>query len=307
MRVVGQPRRLQRALAHLARLGQPAHQLEGERLDEHHRDDEPPLPAPPGDGDAAVDVAQHVLVALEVVLRPSEHVERVGPGAQLVVGQAIDESDRLLAVPQRGGGRPLQRLGERESGRCTCAQRRIAELAGDVQRGPRALLGRPRRHRVERVDRELDAERGGARTRAVRQLLPCPLETGVRVVVPAEPVLDGGAHGRQLHRLAVGARGQGIGRAQQRRVAALELAGRALRRGECDERIDPARRVTRRQQAQRRVVPACGDAGRSRERLVAGCSQQRDRRVVARLGGLLDVTGAVRGIGAAIAEHRRRA
>ena len=76
-------------------------ELERVALDEHHRDEQPPLAGRPRDRDAAVDVGDGLVPVLEVVLGPAEVVQRLEARRQLGIRELIDLGERLGAVLAR--------------------------------------------------------------------------------------------------------------------------------------------------------------------------------------------------------------
>ena len=157
----------------LDRLGQAALHLEREVLDEHQRHEQPPLAGRPGDRDAALDVGDRVVVALEVGLGPAEVVERLEPRRQLGVGQPVDLGAGLLAVLAAPPSMRPAAVSPRHSAEAAAAIRARSPTARAVVERAAAHLDRLLEvELVEAVDGQLDLQRGRRRRRAVGQLLP---------------------------------------------------------------------------------------------------------------------------------------
>ena len=120
-----------------------------------------------------------------------------------------------------------------------------------------------------------------------------------------EPVLDRRAARGQLDPARQRVGGKQCQRIQQRLPAALEVAERAQRPGEVDPNVHLPLAVLGRQQPQRRFEPVSSDGRSTRRRRHARLQEQRDRLLVARARGVLDVVRALGRCGAPRGQRRR--
>ena len=116
--------------------------------------------------------------------------ERVEPAADLVVRETVDERGGVRRISLSLSRATADGTCEGTYGERRCEQRLIAEQLGRIDRPVR-----PGAHRVvvavvEAVTDELDHELDPLRGSGVSELGERGLEVGVRLVVPAEEVLD---------------------------------------------------------------------------------------------------------------------
>ena len=294
--VGGEPRDLDGGLAHRDRLRHPPLHLERVALDEHHRNEQPPLIGRARDRDAALGVRDRVVVALEVVLGPAQVVQRLQPRRQRRVGQTVDLLERLLAVLPRLRAATRCGLAERERRSGRRDQRAVAELRGRsrARRFPSSGSGRSR----ARTSRRPPARSGR----------PLPLPTRGRGG-PPRPASDAGGPRRgarasaRRRRTAPSARCVG-----PRRSPATSRPPRAVSSRHCSS--SPTERWADASATRTSTWRASSSLGSSRNTApnhraaVAGAwgavafpaaSRQRDRLLVARSGRLLDVMRALAG------------
>ena len=182
---------------------------------------------------------------------------------------------------------------------------RLAEAQRSRGRGDqRSIANRARRHQglathlhclfeitfVQPVYRELDFEDCSFRGRPVGELLPRMGQAAMGVVVPAQPVLDGGALSRQLDPLRDGAIREELERVEEGRPAAIELSQRAERGGERDAHVELAR-IPRRQESQGRLEPPRRRGRCSRSGGRPGFEEDGDGLLVALSRALFQVVG----------------
>ena len=300
-----EPRRLDGRLAELDRVGDATLHLVRVALDECDRDQQPPLVRGPGDRDPAVRVRGGLVVVLEVVLRPAEVVQRLQPGRQLGVRQPVDEGRRLRAVLARGVDPSRGDLAERQRRRGRGDEGAVAGRAG---RHERTLAHRDRLLEVELVEavhRQLELQRRRGRRRAVGQLVPGARQPRMRILVPAEPVLDRRAARGQIDPARQRVGGQQGERLQERLPAALELAERAQRPREVDPDVHLPLAVLGRQQPQRHLEPVRRDGRSTRRGRAARLQEQRDGLLVPLARAVLDVMRALGRRGAAGGQRGR--
>ena len=184
--VAQQPRGLDGGLGELARLAQAAADLQRVGEPDRHRDHELALAGRAGDGDAAAQVADGVVVALAEELGEPEVVGGVDAAGQRAVVEAVHAAGGLdLQRLGLGGaaepelGEALERGGERGERRRVDAQRRVARRGAPTParrrsrcrraRPPRARpRGRPRRPSPARRARSARRAAGRARRRGGR-------------------------------------------------------------------------------------------------------------------------------------------
>ena len=220
----------------------------------------------------------------------------VEPNAELVVRETVDERGGVCGISQPLGRATPNRTCEDTSGERRCEQRLIAEQLGRIDRS-----ARPSAHRVvvavvEAVTDELyhqfDAERG----RGVLELGEGGLEVGVRLVVPAEEVLDARAGNGEADVQRLRFLGDDAHALEKCCVALAELAGGGERFGTGQQQLDAsvAGRI-RWEETEGCGEPARGARRRTRGRGLSSLSQQCNRGLVALTRGAFDVVCDRRG------------
>ena len=195
----------------------------------------------------------HVVVELEVGLRPGEVVQGLEAGCELGVGESVGFGLCLSTlVLARGVDVPRDRLAEAQRSRGGGDQRSVANRARRLQGLATHLHCLFEVTFVQPVYRELDFEDCSFCGRPVGEPLPRVGQAAMGVVVPSQPS-DGGALSRQLDPLRDGTFGEELECLQEGRPAAIELPQRAERGGERDAYVDLAR--VPRQESRGRLEP----------------------------------------------------
>ena len=308
--VAGEARGLDRRLAHLHRLGEPALHLERVALHEHQRHQQPALARWPGRSRCRGRRARSRRRSARGSSRPSRGSRappagaparrrrggRSAPAPPSRCSRAASIApDAASPEGERGRGRGDQRAGRPASTAASSA------AAAHLQRLVEV-------HLVEAVHRQLDLQRRGLRRVAPGgQLLPRAGEAGVGLVVAAQPVLHRGAQGGELDPPLRGVRGQQVDRLQQRsrgsaRARPTERSAEASDTRSSTWRSRSAAGSSRSAASNQRAAAPGARAADA----CAGLEQHRDRRLVALAGGLLHVVRALGGGGAAGAPAPRR-
>ena len=308
LRVVGQPGSLDGALGRLQRFGESPADLQREGEPDHHSHEVLALPADTRYRDAALQVADGIVVALAEVLGETEVVRGVQPAREDVIAEAVKRRDRfaagtirLLRPPQRVGGKAGQR------GRHGC-QGRVAPRARGHE-GPFSPIQRGLEVRVEdRIGGELHLQRGGVRRCVIGLLRERCQQAGVRGVVATEEVLGAGACADEAHSHGAevrGDEGQGV---QQGTQTLLQAPAGHERARERDEKLKSPGRGTpdpRAAAATRRHTSVRRSRARVR-RLSSRLDEDRDGLLVADGGEALDMVRARRRRAAPPRRARRR-
>ena len=134
--VAGEPPRLDRALGHVERLGQPPADLERVRQSDHHRRDELALAGGARDGDAAPQMPDRVVVALAEVLGEAEVVRRLESSGQLLVVERVERRRGLPAAPAPPPRRRPGRSGRNTAGPTRRRRARIPSAAAVADAWP---------------------------------------------------------------------------------------------------------------------------------------------------------------------------
>ena len=255
----GEPGGLDRPLARLERLGEPALVLERVAAREQHRHEHAALAGGARDRDAAVGVRDRGVVVLEVAPGPAEVVERLQPRRELGVRQPVDVLDRLA----RGGSR----AGAVTPSTASASASADAAAAISTRRPAAASSPAPTRRRARGRSRTCRSRPPPARSASAAA--PAPVRSGssfqatrqppVGVLVAPDPVLDGGAARGQLH----AARDASAGAARSPR------AGSRGRRRARRASAAPTRARRARRRAARRRPPAAAAAPRANQRAAA--------------------------------------
>ena len=282
---------LERALAAVDRLREPALHLEREVRDEHERHEQPPLTRRPGDPDSALGVPDRIVVALEVRLGPAEVEERLEARRELRVRQPIDLGPGLVPMRIRRRDASGDRLAETQRRGGGGNEGAVAAGLRGLQRALTHLDGQLEVELVQPVDGQLDLQRRRCRRTLVRQIVPRADEPMVGLPVTPEPVLDRCAPARSARRgdrrppAAVDrsprAAPRGTGRAR-RRTATPRRATRGRRHG-----VDRPRPATGAMPPRTSERPRRGRARRppSRPRAEPRSPPRRPARPIARRGG----------------------
>ena len=269
--VAGQPRRLERRVGRLGRLGEPPAGLQRVREPDQHRHDELALADRAREVDPAAQVADRVVVALAEVLGEAEVVRRVEPQHQLIVGQRVEQRRALRA----GGLAPPPRVAEVVLGE---AQQRGGErLQPAVLQRPRGLGGARRPTRASPRSRCRTARRRPARRAARRprrrpgpRARRAPQQPRVGGVVAAEQVLAAAQAAISRTRRSASSTSASASTSVSSARSSRPVAASAPASGTSSPSRRPGSLVARAEQPQRGLEPARGDRRRARGGLVAG-------------------------------------
>ncbi len=296
LRVVDQTRGCDRAVEHLACLRHPASNPEA--ASEHGDDEREEIALSDGTADPqrALGVRPCPCEVLEVELGRGLMRERVEPTADFVVRETVNEHGGVGGISQPLSRATPNRTCEGTSSERRCEQRLIAEQLGRVDRpaspGPHRVVVAAVEAVTDELDHQLDTFRGSG----VSELGERSLEVGVRLVVPAEEVLDartrsGEADAQRLCLL------RDDGHALEECCVALpELAGGGERLGTGQQQLDaPVARRSRREETEGGREPSRSARGRTGGRRQSSLAQQRNRGLVALTRGAFDVVRDRRG------------
>ncbi len=259
LRVVHQPRGCDRAVEHLACFRHPA--ANPQAAPEHGDDEreEIALPGRPSDPQRPLGVRTCRREPVEVELGRGEMRKGVEPTLQLVVRDSVDERGGFGAICLSLCRATTHRAREGAYRERRCDQRLVAERLGRIDRP-----GRPGAHgfvvaAVEAVAGELDHELHALRGVGVPELGERRLEVGVRLLVPAEKVLDARARGGEADAQRLRFPRDDVHALDERCMALAELAGGGERFGTGQQQLDaPVAWRSRREETEGRSEPACG-------------------------------------------------
>ena len=272
--VVHEPRGCDRAVEHLACLRHPASNPEA--ASEHGDDEreEIALSGRTADSQRALGVRPCPREVVEVELGRGQMREGVEPTAELVVRETVDERGGFGAICLSLRRATANRAREGTYGERRCDQRLVAEQRCRIDRA-----ARPGAHRVvvavveavaDELDHEFDALRGGG----VSELGERGLEVGVRLLVPAEEVLDARAGSGEADAQRLRFLGDDVHALEERCVALAELAGGGERFGTGQQQLDaPVARRSRREETEGGGEPARGARRCTRGRRLSSLSQ----------------------------------
>jgi hypothetical protein len=194
-----------------------------------------PLAARSRGGDAALRMRDSLVEVAQEQLGCAEPLEGIGPAREHLVGQIVDDRERLGAVGPRLLDRASLCGGEGRDRRGARRQGRIAERPCRLERREPPLEHPPVLRVQQGVPGEVEHQRNALHGVALAQLVERALEPVVGVAVAAKELLDRGAGGDQSHprqRLD-----DDLDRLEQRRAAGLQPAGCGLGLRHADQQL----------------------------------------------------------------------